>query len=245
MPCKQPEKNELKLAAKDLFDRFKDYKIATVTLHDMSLEAVAPIFERINSKGTPLTIVDLMRAATWSEDFDLIDSIEDILSELDLKNFGGIERKTILRSLSAASGGGFSESSIDQLRKHEADSLKSAAVNTKTAYAKAVDFLSTEIHIPADSQIPYANQVVVLGELFRVLPKPTGPQLSAIRDWFWRSAISGYFGGWNTGNMAADQQAVHLLQVEVALKSHFQQRSRTTACGQHKVSDRTQPDQKF
>ena len=53
----------LETQAKELFDRFKDYKIATVTLHEMSVEAVAPIFERINSRGTPLTIVDLMRAA--------------------------------------------------------------------------------------------------------------------------------------------------------------------------------------
>ncbi|MGU3362773.1 DUF262 domain-containing protein [Methylobacterium sp. M6A4_1b] len=204
-----PDKGEMKTAAKELFDRFKDYKIATVTLHEMSLEAVAPIFERINSKGTPLTIVDLMRAATWSEEFDLIDSIEEILSELEAKNFGGIERKTILRSLSASAGGGFSESSIDQLRKHGASELKAAAGNTKVAYAKAVDFLSTEIHIPADSQLPYANQIVVLGELFRVLPKPNASQLMTIREWFWRSAVSGYFGGWNTGNMAADQLAVH------------------------------------
>jgi hypothetical protein len=26
--------------------------------------------------------------------------------------------------------------------------------------------------------------------------------------WFWRSAFSGYFGGWNTGMMARDQKAV-------------------------------------
>jgi hypothetical protein len=86
----------LEAHAKELFDRFKDYKIATVTLHEMSIQAVAPIFERINSRGTPLTIVDLMRAATWSEEFDLIDAITAITNELDAKNFGGIERKAIL-----------------------------------------------------------------------------------------------------------------------------------------------------
>ena len=106
----------LEARAKQLFDRFKDYKIATVTLHEMSIQAVAPIFERINSRGTPLTIVDLMRAATWSESFDLIDGITGITEELDAKYFGGIERKAILRSISAAAGGGFSEASIDGLR---------------------------------------------------------------------------------------------------------------------------------
>jgi hypothetical protein len=79
----------------------------------MSIQDVAPIFERINSTGTRLTIVDLMRAATWSQDFDLIDSIDDVLDVLKSKNFGGIDRKVVLRVMSAAAGGGFSVESID------------------------------------------------------------------------------------------------------------------------------------
>jgi hypothetical protein len=143
----------LESQAKELFDRFKDYKIATVTLHEMSIQAVAPIFERINSRGTPLTIVDLMRAATWSETFDLIDGIKGITEELNSKYFGGIERKAILRSISAAAGGGFSEASIDGLRKHSSDELEAAVSQTKDAYSRAVDFMATELHIPSDNSI--------------------------------------------------------------------------------------------
>jgi hypothetical protein len=202
------DKTLLKQNAKDLFDRFVGYKIATVTLHDMSIEDVAPIFERINSRGTPLTIVDLMRAATWSEEFDLIDSIVSITDELEEKEFGGIERKAILRSMSAAAGGGFSESSIDGLRKHSAAQLKVAVADTTEAYRNAVDFLTTQLHIPSDSQIPYVNQVVVLSEIFRLLKQPTAAQYAEIKTWFWRAAVGAYFGGWNTGNMATDQEAV-------------------------------------
>ncbi len=66
--------------ARGLFDRFTDYQVAIVTLGDMSIKDVAPVFERINSTGTPLTIVDLMRAATWSPTFDLVDSMDEILN---------------------------------------------------------------------------------------------------------------------------------------------------------------------
>jgi hypothetical protein len=90
----------LKERANQLFNRFKDYKVATVTLGDMSIEDVAPIFERINSSGTALTIVDLMRAATWSPDFDLIDTIDNLLAELASKGFSGIDRKVVLRAIS-------------------------------------------------------------------------------------------------------------------------------------------------
>ena len=68
--------------------------------------------------------------------------------------------------------------------------------------------MATELHIPSDAQIPYVNQVVVLSEIFRLLKHPTPAQLREVKRWFWRTAIGGYFGGWNTGNMAADQLAV-------------------------------------
>jgi hypothetical protein len=197
-------------AGTDLFNRFKDYKIATVTLLDMPMKDVAPIFERINSKGTPLTIVDLMRAATWSDTFDLIEAIEGILEAVDQKDFGGIERKVVLRSFSAAAGGGFSEGSIDNLRRYPSDHLQRAASQTKAAFERSVDFLATDLGVPSDRQIPYANQLVVLSEIFRLVPHPTAAQRLAMRQWFWRAAVSGYFGGWNTGNMATDQQTVKL-----------------------------------
>jgi hypothetical protein len=190
-----------------LFNRLKDYKIATVTLLESSIEDVGPIFERINSRGTPLTIVDLMRAATWSDKFDLFDEIDALLKNIGGKNFGELDRKVILRSLSAAAGGGYSEGSIDNLRKFEADHLIAASTATRAAYERAVDFLATDLSIPSDRHVPYANQVVVLADVFRVLPNPSAQQRLALKQWFWRTAVTGYFGGWNTGNMSADQEA--------------------------------------
>jgi hypothetical protein len=107
------EAEQLEAAATGFFNRFKDYKLATVTLGDMPLQDVAPIFERINSTGTPLTIVDLMRAATWSPAFDLIDAIDGVLADLSDKDFDGVDRKVILRNLSASAGGGFSTGSSE------------------------------------------------------------------------------------------------------------------------------------
>jgi hypothetical protein len=202
------DKDILKGNADQLFNRLKDYKIAVVTLGDMSIQDVAPIFERINSTGTQLTIVDLMRAATWSQEFDLIEAIDNVREALAAKNFGGLDRKVVLRTMSAAAGGGFSSGSIDDLRKLDAAKLKSAAGEAETVYRKVVDFLSTQIKIPGDAVIPYVNQVVVLSEMFRKIPDPSAEQYARIREWFWRTAISGYFSGWNTGMMAADQKAV-------------------------------------
>ena len=67
---------EMKDRADLLFTRFLQYQVPLVTLGDMSIDDVAPVFERINSTGTRLTIYDLMRAATWSPDFDLGNTVE-------------------------------------------------------------------------------------------------------------------------------------------------------------------------
>jgi hypothetical protein len=179
------DRDQLRHRANNLFNRFKDYKVATVTLGDMSIQDVAPIFERINSSGTPLTIVDLMRAATWSPEFDLIDSIDALLEELRSKGFAGIDRKVVLRNLSAAAGGGFSVESIDLLRHHTADVLKSAVAATEEAYRRAVDFLVTQIRVESAEILPYKNQLTVLAEIFRCLPSPSSEQYEKIEHWFW------------------------------------------------------------
>jgi hypothetical protein len=199
---------DLAANARALFDRFKDYKVATVTLGDMPLADVAPIFERINSTGTRLTIVDLMRAATWSPDFDLVDSIDAVREALIAKSYEKIERKAILRSVSAAVGGEFTAESIDDLRKSSTADLKVAVAATEDSYKRTVDFLSSHIKAPSVNIIPYINQVVVLSEILRRLPAPNAGQWSAIERWFWRTGISGYFSGWNSGMMASDLQAV-------------------------------------
>jgi hypothetical protein len=114
-----------------------------------------------------------MRAATWSPEFDLIDSIDGILRELSEKGFGGIDRKVVLRNLSAAAGGGFSVESIDSLRDFSPDKLKQAVAVTEEAYRRAVDFLVTQIRVESAEVLPYKNQLTVLAEVFRGSPVRT------------------------------------------------------------------------
>src|SRR6266571_3416706 len=194
--------------ANALFNRIQDYMIAAVTLGDMSSQDIAPIFERINSTATPLTIVDLMRAATWAPEFDLRDAIDEILNILTEREFGDVDRKTILRSVSAAGGFGFAVDDIDRLRNKSVLELKALMVEVAEASKRAVDFLVTHIRVPKPQALPYANQFAVLIEIFRRIPLPDADQFRAIEHWFWQTTLSGYFGGWNTGQMAHDWREV-------------------------------------
>lgn len=62
-----PDGHILQPRLDDIVDAFTKYRIPVVTLKDLTIEEVCPIFERINSSGTKLSIYDLMVAATWSE----------------------------------------------------------------------------------------------------------------------------------------------------------------------------------
>lgn len=200
--------DDLQEEARALFDRFTDYQIAVVTLGDMSIKDVGPIFERINSTGTRLTVVDLMRAATWTPEFDLVDKIDGMLERLASKRFGSIDRKTVLRSVAAAAGLGFSSEDMDALRGHSEQSLYFSVSEATEAAKRAADFLSTQIGVPSDAALPYTNQFAVLTEIFRRVSSPTTDQYAAIRRWFWSTTFASYFGGWNTGNMGADYESI-------------------------------------
>jgi hypothetical protein len=71
-----------------------------------------------------------------------------------------------------------------------------------------VDFLTTEIGTPTAETLPYPNQLAVVIEIFRQLPRPNSTQFKEIRSWFWRTALSGYYDGWNSKKMDADRQAI-------------------------------------
>jgi len=199
---------QIKKTADLLFNRFKDYQVPLVTLGDMSINDVAPVFERINSTGTRLTIYDLMRAATWSPEFDLGKTIENVKRSLTAKKFQELDNKTFLRSLAAAAGGDFSSASIDALRDLTRGKLVDAAEQTKQAADRAADFLTTQIGAPRAEALPYANQFAFLCEVFRTLPHPNGAQLRKLVQWFWLTTLSGYFSGWDSGQMTIDTRTI-------------------------------------
>lgn len=206
-----PDRVQLIRVAEQLLSALKDYRVAAVVLGDMSVDEVAPIFERINSTGRRLTLVDLMRAATWRGDFDLDDAITGITDELDPNGFGDVPHKNVLRNITAATGRGISNSDIDKLRECTSDTLKQLAQTTGRSYKLAVDFLHTELRVYSYGFLPYGLQLTFLVEFFRTCPNPSLSQRDALKKWFWRTAISERYQGANTTKMSEDLTAIRKL----------------------------------
>jgi hypothetical protein len=68
----------------------------------------------------------------------------------------------------------------------------------------AVDFLTKELPITSYGYLPYALQLTLLVEFFRLNPNPSLHQRVSLKKWFWESSFSRYFGTSNTGQNADD-----------------------------------------
>ena len=130
---------------------FTSYKIPVVTLKDLTVEEVCPIFERINSSGTKLSTFDLMVAATWTKNFDLNIQVDEICIALMPKGFSDIDRNTVLKCLSAIELGTIKETSLKTLRDSTKVDMKSLVDKTRKSLLKAVDLLVTEFNTDSNS----------------------------------------------------------------------------------------------
>lgn len=190
--------------ARKLMNSIKDYTIAAVTIKGMGLNEVAPIFERINSTGRKLTIVDLMRAATWKDGFDLNDAVKSVKKSCKAKNFEGITELHVLRSIAAANNYSFNREDIDKLRDVPSVSLADASHEIIPAYQLAVDFLTRELPLSSIAYLPYALQLNFLVEFFRICPKPNHVQRKELKKWFWSTSFARHFASLNTNIITKD-----------------------------------------
>jgi hypothetical protein len=190
--------------ATELLNSIKDYKLAVVTIGDMTIDQVAPIFERINRTGRRLTIVDLMRAATWSGDFDLNDTINKIRDSLSVKNFEDVPETEILKNVATCAGLGIAKEDINKLRDKSSNELTVISEKCKYAYDLAVDFITQELPIVNYNYIPYALQLTYLVEFFNTCPTPNYMQREKLVKWFWTTSLSRYFASFNSAQLNND-----------------------------------------
>jgi hypothetical protein len=201
---------------KILHDRFDallatltSYKVPVVTLKDLTVEEVCPIFERINSSGTPLSTYDLMVAATWTENFDLNEQTSKIQAALKPKGFDDIEGGTILKCLSAIHFKGIKREQVLDLRKLKPDEMDALVEDTKKSLLKTVDLLVTEFRVYSWDFLPYEALAIVLSYVYSKTPKLTPDHITRVRQWFWRSAFSERYRGASEHFVSSDLERIH------------------------------------
>ena len=173
-----------------LVEAFTKYKLPVVILKELTVEEVCPIFERINSSGTKLSMYDLMVAATWSPRFDLNAVSEQVAASLEAKGFDSIDSTTILKCLAAVQFGGLKRDQLLALRDVDEKQMQALVDATSNALLRAVDLLSTEFKIHSWDFLPYEAVLVILCCACTSFKSFNAAELVRIRQWFWRSAFS-------------------------------------------------------
>ena len=191
-----------------LIGAFSDYRLPVVTLKDLSVEEVCPIFERINSSGTRLSTYDLMVAATWNKEFDLNDEVDEIREALSPKGFGDIDRETVLKCLSAVHLGTIKEQSLMTLRKLDKESMRALISTTSASLLRTVDFLVTEFRIYSWEFLSYEALAVILCYAYAKMGHLEPEQVQRGRQWFWRSAFGERYKVGGEGFVSNDLKTV-------------------------------------
>lgn len=186
--CKQDD-----IALQDRLDSLieviTNYRFPVVTLKELSVEEVCPIFERINSSGTRLSTYDLMVAATWAENFNLNDEVEVIANSLKSKNFEDITGDTILKILAAIKYSSVKKSHILSLRQLERDEMNILVNDVKQCLLKSVDTLTTEFGIYNWSFLPYEALILIICFIFYHKKALSKEEITRLRRWFWSSSF--------------------------------------------------------
>jgi len=148
-----------------------------------------------------LDITDLMRAATWTEEFDLTHAVSEIQTALKPKGFGAITELEILQSISASKREGFDKEDINSLRNLPQSELKSCFLETQSCFLLSVDFISSELKIYSTKLIPYNRQLTLITEFFRICRHPSYEQRQCLKQWFWYTTFSNYFTSISYGGL--------------------------------------------
>jgi hypothetical protein len=191
----RPNGNELQKVLDNLVRVLTGYRLPVVTLKNLTLDEVCPIFERINSSGTRLSIYDLMVAATWSRDFDLNDRSGQLATALEGKDFEEIEGTTLLKILSTLDSRSTDRKSIIALRQRNADDLDRLVQRARGALERAVDFLVTDFRVHSLDFLPYEAHLVILAAIFSDRKSLSETEVYRVRQWFWRSAFTEHYRG--------------------------------------------------
>ena len=209
-----PKGDEYQETLDALISAFTNYKIPVVTLKELSLEEVCPIFERINSSGTKLSMYDLMVAATWSQSFDLNEEAGKITAALGPKGFGNVDPNTILKCLAAVHLGSIKKDDILALRSIDVANMDALVETTRKAMLRAVDLLSTEFKIYSWEFLPYEAFAIVLCYIFSRVGTLSSEKLVRVRQWFWRASFNERYRVGGEGFVTRDLQLIQKFVVD-------------------------------
>lgn len=200
----------------NVFMAFMEYPFPFVRVKDQPIEVVCNIFERINTKGKKLTVVDLMVAKTWSPNFDLRVKLDEFWEKLEKSDYSHIDDISILQSISCMLVDGCRRADILELNKKDFAAKWNDGIK---AIELGIDFLRNKVGIPISKVLPFSVQIVPLAYFYykNGFKEPNNEQTEQLTQWFWRSSLSNRYDSSVESKIGDDvKQVANILKSEQA-----------------------------
>lgn len=207
----------------ELRKTFSDYDLSIILVNKTDWEEVCDIFERINTQGEHLTVVDLMIAKTWSgEEFNLREELQAFSDEIG----EDIPDITILQALALNISGHCRRQDILGLNSSEVKNNWGSVIES---LRKSIDFLENNINIPTLDLLPYPAQLVPLSRFFFLMEneEPSKQQKEKVVRWFWKSSVSNRFDSAVETKLEEDRKSIEAIVGEEPTEFQYSYLQRT------------------
>ncbi|ENK3112163.1 DUF262 domain-containing protein [Vibrio alginolyticus] len=186
-----PFENEEWIDKSDMIaSAFKNYKIPIVPLEADDQAVVTKSFERINSRGTPMSEIHMLNALSYKPEFDLIELTDKYTKEYlaDLPQWSNIDNSILLSVIKLHLGLDLFFKNTDKL----AGMLNHEVIESAYSGIRNLAYFSEKhLGITAPGQFPYKAQTVGLAFAFAKSKDVTTEQLKA---WYYITSYTGAFG---------------------------------------------------
>ena len=198
--------DQTKIEVDKLQETFKEIQIPFQLMETDDRAHVAIVFERINRTGVPLDSFQLLKAWSWSTDFDLQEKLDDLSADLEGCGFNGIagDQDLLMKCftgyiLNSTSPSAIMDLSGEQVRDH--------FIEIQNGLKSSIDFLQKELNLHFLFYVPYPAMIVSLVKFFGSTRQNgvlyTDKQRKQLIKWFWRCCFSRrYSSGVNSAHQS-------------------------------------------
>lgn len=176
----------------DLQARLRDYQVPVIPLLHPELRDAIESFRRLNTRGTRMQEADLLRALSWSDEFDLSLRLAPVRQKLAEVGWGEIEEDSLVDLCKLEVGlapYSYAPERFGELVRKDVTVFN----RVEEKILRAVGFLRDRCGVGGLLALPYAFQLVLLAH--SLPPDVSDDEAVSARatEWFWKTTWTHYF----------------------------------------------------
>ena len=171
----------------------RSYGFPVVTLpSNTKIEAVATVFETINSTGKPLGVFELLTARFYPDKVHLRDLWDQAISDHQILEEFAVDAYSVLQAVTLRAHNSAQRS--DVLRKLSAADVEANWEVVTRGFARILELLQAECGVVAPKLLPYTMLLVPMAAVWDDVAKIKGPELANVlhrlKQFFWCTVFS-------------------------------------------------------